>query len=320
MSPSLQRRLPLLATAAMLVALYVVAGLRYDNFFSARVAADFFTDNAALGIAATGMTLVIFSGGIDLSVGAVVGFTSIFVATLVEKQHVPPLLAATAALAIGTALGAGMGALIHFFRQPAFLITLAGMFLMRGGAFWISTDSNGLAHPLLQRLSLWELPLTDRSSLKISALVLLALLALGGLLAHWTRFGRNLLALGGNESSARLMGLPIATTRVGVYAFNGFCAALAGLALLFNSGSGNPRDGLGLELDAIAVVVIGGTQLAGGRGHMLGTLLGLLLFAVIQSGIRFDGSFDPAWTRIIIGALLLGFILLQRMLLRRLES
>jgi ribose/xylose/arabinose/galactoside ABC-type transport system permease subunit len=319
MSPALQRRLPLLATAAVLAALYVTACLRYDNFFSARVVANLFTDNAALGIAAVGMTLVIFSGGIDLSVGAVVGFTSIFVATLVEKHHVPPAFAALAALAVGTALGAGMGALIHFFRQPAFLITLAGMFLMRGGAFWISTDSTGLDHPLLQKLSLWELPLTEKSALKMSALVLLALLALGGLLAHWTRFGRNLLALGGNESSARLMGLPVGATRIGVYAFNGFCAALAGLALMLNSGSGNSRDGIALELDAIAVVVIGGTLLSGGRGHMLGTLLGLLIFGVIQSAIRFDGSLDPAWTRIIIGALLLGFILLQRLLLRRLE-
>lgn len=318
MSPALQRRLPLFATAAVLAALYVTAGLRYDNFFSARVAVDFFTDNAALGIAAVGMTLVIFSGGIDLSVGAVVGFTSIFVATLVEKHHVHPALAAIAALAVGTVLGAGMGALIHFFRQPAFLITLAGMFLMRGGAFWISTDSTGLAHPLLQRLSLWELPLTEKAALKMSALVLLALLALGGLLAHWTRFGRNLLALCGNESSAQLMGLPVGATRVAVYAFSGFCAALAGLALMLNSGSGNPRDGIGLELDAIAVVVIGGTLLSGGRGHMLGTLLGLLIFGVIQSAIRFDGSLDPAWTRLIIGALLLGFILLQRLLLRRL--
>lgn len=319
MSPAFQRRLPLLATAAVLATLYVAAGLRYDNFFSAGVAANLFTDNAALGIAATGLTLVIFSGGIDLSVGAVVGFTSVLVATLVEQHGVHPALASVVALGLGTAFGAGLGALIHFFRQPAFLITLAGMFLMRGAAYWISTDPFGLTHPALTQLTLWRLPLADGASLKLSALMLLGALAVGGVVAHLTRFGRNLLALGGSEASAQLMGLPVGATKIWAYALSGFCAALAGLAFLLNSGSGNARDGIGLELDAIASVVIGGTLLTGGRGSMLGTLLGLLIFGVIQSAIRFDGRLDPAWTRIIIGALLLAFILLQRLLLRRLE-
>ncbi len=314
MKPALQRRLPLIVTAAVLAVLYVAAGLNYDHFFSLGVAADLFTDNAALGIAATGMTLVIFSGGIDLSVGAVVGFTSILVATLVEKKGVPPVLAAALALGVGTVLGAGMGALIHYFRQPAFLITLAGMFLMRGSAYWISTDPTGLSHPALTKLTLWDWPLGETAALKLSAVVLLAVLVAGGVIGHFTRFGRNLLALGGSEQSALLMGLPVASTRIGVYALNGFFASLAGLALMLNSGSGNPRDGIGLELDAIASVVIGGTLLTGGRGNILGTLLGLLIFGVIQSAIRFDGRLDPAWTRIIIGALLLGFILLQRLL------
>jgi ribose/xylose/arabinose/galactoside ABC-type transport system permease subunit len=319
MSPALQRRLPLLVTAAVLVTLYAAAGLRYDHFFSAGVAANLLTDNAALGIAAVGLTLVIFSGGIDLSVGAVAGFSSILVAALVEKHGVHPATAAALALLAGTALGAGMGALIHFFNQPAFLITLAGMFLMRGAGFWISTDPFGLARPALTKLTLWRLPLGEDASLKLSAVVLLAVLAGGGVLAHLTRFGRNLLALGGGEQSARLMGLPAGAAKIGAYAVSGFCGALAGLAFLLNSGSGNARDGLGLELDAIAAVVIGGTLLTGGRGSMLGTLLGLLIFGVIQSAIRFDGRLDPAWTRIIVGALLLAFILLQRLLLRRLE-
>jgi ribose/xylose/arabinose/galactoside ABC-type transport system permease subunit len=318
MSPALQRRLPLLTTAAVLVALYVAAGLRYDNFFSVGVAVNLLTDNAALGIAAVGLTLVIFAGGIDLSVGAVVGFTSILVASLVEKHGMPPAAAVALALAAGTALGAGMGALIHFFGQPAFLITLAGMFLMRGAAYWISTDPFGLAHPTLTKLTLWRLPLGDTASLKVSALVLLGVLAVGGVVAHLTRFGRNLLALGGNEQSARLMGLPVGATKIWAYALSGFCAALAGVAFLLNSGSGNARDGIGLELDAIASVVIGGTMLTGGRGSMLGTLLGLLIFGVIQSAINFDGRLGPAEVRIIIGALLLAFILLQRLLLRRL--
>lgn len=318
MTPALQRRLPLLTTGAIFAVLFAAATLLYDGFFSARVAVNLFTDNAALGLTAIGMTLVIFAGGIDLSVGAVAGFTSIFVATLIEKHHVHPTVAALAALAVGGTLGAGMGALIHWFRLPAFLITLAGMFLMRGCAFWVSTESIGIAHPLYERLSNCVLEL-GRFSLPLVALVLIAGLFGGGILAHYTRFGRNLLAIGGSEQSALLMGLPLGATKVGVYMVNSLCATAAGLVGTLYTGSGNPSTGIGLELDAIAVVVIGGTVLTGGRGHMLGTLFGLLIFGTIQSALLFDGRLSPWWSRIVVGLLLLAFILLQRLLLRRLN-
>jgi simple sugar transport system permease protein len=320
MSPKLQSRLPQLATAAILAALYVTACFLYEGFFSLRGLANLLTDNAALGITAVGMTLVIFSGGIDLSVGAVAGFTSIFCATLIEQHHVHPLFAASAALAIGAALGAAMGGIIHWFKQPPFLITLAGMFLMRGCAFWITTESIGLTHPFYNRISAFEIALSGKASLPATALCLVFVLLLGTVLAHYTRFGRTLLAIGGSEQSALLMGLPLGASRVAVYAFNSACAAFAGVVLLLYTGSGNPSFGLGLELDAIAVVVIGGTLLSGGRGHMLGTLLGLLIFGVIQAALIFDGRLSPAWSRIVVGALLLIFILLQRALLHRLSK
>lgn len=319
MSPKLQSRLPQLATAAVLTALYITAGCLYDGFFSERVLINLLADNAALGIAAVGMTLVIFAGGIDLSIGAVIGFTSIFTATLVEKHGVHPATAAAAALGIGAALGAGMGALIHFFKQPAFLITLAGMFLMRGLAFMISTESTGLTHPLYEKLSAYELTFGEAFWLPTTALAFLGVLAVGIVLGHYTRFGRNLLAIGGSEQSALLMGLPLAASRIAVYAFNSVCAVLAGLVLALYTGSGNPSFGLGLELDAIAVVVIGGTLLSGGRGHLAGTFLGLLIFGVIQAALIFDGRLSSHWIRIVVGALLLGFILLQRLLLTRLS-
>ena len=313
----LGRQLPLLTTAAILVSLYGAAALAYDGFFSARVMTSLLTDNAFLGIAAVGMTLVIFSGGIDLSVGAVIGFTSIFTATLIEVHHLPPGLAWAVALLAGTALGAGMGALIHFFRLPPFLITLAGMFLARGAAFWLNTESVGIGHDLYNRLSAYELALGS-TGLTATALLLLGALLTGYVLGHHTRFGRNLLAIGGNEQSALLMGLPIGATKVGVYALNGGCAALAGIVATLYTGSGNPSMGIGLELDAIAIVVIGGTLLTGGRGHVAGTLLGILIFGTIQAAILFDGRLSPWWMRIVVGALLLGFILIQRFLVRRL--
>jgi simple sugar transport system permease protein len=320
MSPAFQRRLPLLSTGAIFVALFVVAGLLYDGFFSTRVMVNLFTDNAVLGLTSIGMTLVIFSGGIDLSVGSVVGFTSIFVATLIERYHVPPALAALAALAVGGAFGAGMGAIVHFFRQPSFLITLAGMFLLRGCAFWLNTESVGITHPLYDQLAGFVLDLGGGLAFPVVALVLLGGLAAGGVLGHYTRFGRNLLAIGGSEQSALLMGLPLGATTISVYMVNSLFATLAGLVGTLYTGSGNPSFGLGLELDAIAVVVIGGTLLMGGRGHMLGTLFGLLIFGTIQSALLFDGRLSPWWGRIVVGALLLAFILLQRASLRQLGS
>ncbi len=312
----LSKNLSLVATAAILGVLFGAAAFFYPGFFSARVITSLFADNAFLGIAALGMTLVIFAGGIDLSVGAVIGFTSIFTATLVTGRGVAPGVAWSLALLLGTGLGALMGTLIHVFRLPPFLITLAGMFLARGAGFWLNTESVGIQHPLYDRLANFNLALGEAVLIPAAALIFVVAVVVGYVVGHHTRFGRNLLAIGGNEQSALLMGLPVASTKIAVYALNGFCAALAGIVATLYTGSGNPSMGIGLELDAIAVVVIGGTLLAGGRGHVLGTLLGILIFGTIQAAILFDGRLSSWWMRIVVGGLLLGFILLQRLMLR----
>lgn len=312
----LGRNLSLVATAAILGLLFGAAAFFYPGFFSARVITSLFADNAFLGIAALGMTLVIFSGGIDLSVGAVIGFTSIFTATLVTGRGFAPGVVWTLALLLGTGLGALMGTLIHVFRLPPFLITLAGMFLARGAGFWLNTESVGIQHSLYDRLANFSLALGEAVQIPAAALIFIAAVLVGYVIGHHTRFGRNLLAIGGNEQSALLMGLPVAATKITVYALNGFCASLAGIVATLYTGSGNPSMGIGLELDAIAVVVIGGTLLAGGRGHVFGTLLGILVFGTIQAAILFDGRLSSWWMRIVVGGLLLGFILLQRIITR----
>ena len=319
MSSRLQSRLPLLVTAAVLVLLFGTASVMYPYFFSVGNIVNLFTAQSSVGIMAVGMTLVIFAGGIDLSVGAVAGFSTILVATLVEKHGVHPAFAAFLALAAGAAFGAGMAAVIQVFRQPPFLVTLAGMFFARGCAFWISTESLEIRNPLHRSLTDFTLHLGRQAVHPLPLLIFLAVLLAGYGLAHHTRFGRNLLAIGGSEQSALLMGLPVGATKIAAYTLCGLTAALAGVVNTFITGSGNSTFGVGLELDAIAAVVIGGTLLSGGRGQMPGTLCGVLILGTIKSAIDFDGRLDPAWTRIIIGALLLGFILLQRLLLRRLE-
>jgi len=314
------QHLPLSATVFVLVALFSVASLQYDGFFSSRVVGNLFGDNAFLGIAAIGMTFVILAGGIDLSVGSVLAFTAIFVATLVQNHHVSPLLVIPLALIIGAAFGAVMGLLIHRYELPPFLVTLGGMFFGRGMAFVISKESVGITNPIYDRVLEFGMPLGGKGTLSATALAFLGLLLIGAVVAHATRFGRNVYALGGNESSARLMGLPVGWTKVAVYTLSGFCSACAGIVSTFYKSSGNPADGMGFELDVIASVVIGGTLLTGGVGTMAGTLTGVLIFGTIQTALTFDGRLNSSWLRIAMGVLLLLFILFQRFLSRTAPS
>jgi len=316
MNTLLRNRLPQLTTAVIFLLLFAVASLRYDYFFSMRNVSSLFISNGSLGVIAVGMTLVIFAGGIDLSVGAVAGFASIFITTMVQTHGWHPIPAMLVGLGVGVAFGASMGAMIHYFKQPAFLVTLAGMFFARGCAFWISESSVTVKHPFFLYLTDIKAQLGGTIVHPLPAIIFFIVLAAGYLVAQFTRFGRNLLAIGGSEQSALLMGLPVGATKITAYAICGGTAALGGLVNTFITGSGNCTYGIGLELDAIATVVIGGTLLTGGRGHMSGTLLGVLIVGTIQLIIAFDGTLNAAWTRIITGVLLLAFILLQRLLLR----
>jgi galactofuranose transport system permease protein len=306
-----QRNTPFLATLGVGLLLYVAAGLRYDGFFSARVFRDFFSENAVLGVAAIGLTFVILSGGIDLSVGGVVGLVSILMALLVESRGMPVAMAVPVVLALGSLFGAGMGALIHFYALPPFLVTLAGMFLARGIAFMVEMQSMPITREVPEIVTALALPLGSGLDLPATAIILVALLLMAIGVAHFTRFGRNVYALGGSEQSSLLMGLPVARTKIAVYTLGGFCSALAGVVYTFYTSSGNPTAGALLELEAIAAVVIGGTLLSGGVGLMAGTLLGVLIFGMIQTIIQFE-NVNSWWTKIIIGLLLLGFILLQK--------
>lgn len=302
------QHVPILATIVVFVLLYSAASWRYENFLTWRVFENLLRDNAVLGLAAIGMTFVILSGGIDLSVGALVGLVSIGVAVLIERVGVHPALALPLALAAGTLFGAGQGALITFFALPPFLVTLAGLFMARGLAFAISEESISIRHPLFGWVgdaSFEVFPL---------AVILLAMVLLAAMwIAHQSRFGRAVYAIGGSESSALLMGVPVQRTKVLVYAASGFCAALAGVSSTFYLNSGGATTGQLLELDAIAAVVIGGTLLSGGVGYVAGTLVGVLIFGTIQTILAFDGRSEAYMTRILIGALLLGFILLQKL-------
>lgn len=308
------RHLPFVATVVIFLLAYALCAAQFPNMLSWRVAGNLLTDNAFLGIAAVGMTFVILSGGIDLSVGSVIAFTSVLVAVLI-RAGVHPALAFALALALSTGFGALMGLTIHALKMPAFVVTLAGMFLARGAAFLISTESVPISHDFLRTLKSLYISLPDKGRLTFLALLMLSAFALGVILAHRTRFGANVYALGGSEQSAELMGVPLRGTMVRLYAFSGFMAGLSGLAYTLYTSAGYSLATVGVELDAIAAVVVGGTLLTGGAGLVLGTLFGVLIQGLIQTYIVFDGTLSSWWTKIVVGILLFTFIVLQRLIL-----
>ncbi len=302
-----RNKIPLLATAVVFLLLYLVASVHYRGFFTWQVFINLLRDNSFLGMAAFGMTFVILSGGIDLSVGARIGFTGILIAWLTQEHQIHPVFSILIALMVGTLLGYCMGVLIAVFERPAFLVTLAGMFLIRGLAFVISPQTIGITHPAFNAVEQWSYGIFP-----VTIVVLMAGLCIAVYLAHYTRFGRAAYAVGGSESSALLMGVAVRRTKIGVYALSGFTASVAGVLYTFYTFSGNANAGTMLELDAIAAVVIGGTLLSGGVGNVFGTFLGVLILGIIQTIITFQGTLSSWWTKIVIGGLLLVFILLQR--------
>ena len=309
-----RQRVPFIATALVCVLLYGAAGLMYGGFFEPQIVSDILSENAYLGIIAIGMTFVILSGGIDLSVGSVVGCTSIVIGMLVQRADWHPAWAIALVLFGGIALGAFMGSLIHFFALPPFLVTLGGLFFCRGLALLISEESVAIEHELYMKWSAVELPLGTELYVRLPAMVFLAVLVIAIFVSLYLRFGRNVYAIGGSENSALLMGLPVGRTKIGIYALSGFCAAFGGVVHTIYTSSGNAIAAAGLELDAIAAVVVGGTLLTGGVGYVAGTLLGVIIFGIIQLAIIFDGRLTSWWTKIVIGMLLLIFILLQKLL------
>jgi ribose/xylose/arabinose/galactoside ABC-type transport system permease subunit len=304
---------PVVASVLLLLAMVAFGSIMYTGFFSAQVFLNLLIDNAFLLVVAVGMTFVILTGGIDLSVGSVVALTTMVSAALVEHRHWPPGVVIALVLAGGSLFGALQGWLIHRFRLQAFIVTLAGMFLARGLCYVISIDSISITDPTFTAIAQMRVPLFGGAALSVGSLIALVLFGVALFIAHGTAFGRNVYAVGGSEHSALLMGLPVARTVVGVYAFSGFCAALGGVLFTFYMLSGYGLHATGMELDAIASVVIGGTLLAGGVGLVAGTLCGVLMLGLIQTLITFDGSLSAWWTKIVIGALLLAFCQLQRL-------
>jgi galactofuranose transport system permease protein len=306
--------MPTFAAVAILIVLLISAQARFPRFLSPGNISALLLDNAYLVVLAVGLTFVILTGGIDLSVGSVMAFTGILGASLLA-QGMPAVVAVPIMLVAGALIGLLIGVLVHYFDVQPFIASLAGLFLARGLAFVVSLSSIRVEDPLVLWLQRTRFQVAGWYITPTGIIALLAV-AIAAYVLLWTRFGRTVYAIGGGEQSARLMGLNVARTKVMVYVISGVCGGLAGLLLTAYSGAGYPRNGIGTELDAIAAVVIGGTLLTGGTGYVIGSLIGVLVYGTIKKVISFMGA-EQAWTQIIIGALLLLFIVVQRVIVAR---
>lgn len=306
--------IPTFAAVVILLALLVGAQVRFSNFLTPGNLSALLLDNAYLLVLAVGMTFVILTGGIDLSVGSVMAFTGILGASLLS-QGLPAVIVIPIVLAGGAAIGLVIGILVQYFDVQPFIASLAGLFLARGLAFVVSLASIRVEDPIVLWLQRTRLSLGGWYITPTGIIALLAV-AIAFYVLHWTRFGRTVYAIGGSEQSARLMGLKVARTKVLVYVISGVCGGLAGVLLTAYSGAGYPRNGIGTELDAIAAVVIGGTLLTGGTGYVLGSLIGVLVYGVIKKIISFMGA-EQSWMQIIIGGILLVFVVVQRVIVAR---
>ncbi len=313
------------ATIGIFLLIYAFGAIMFGSigFTTLRTFVNMFVDNAYYGISAVGMTMVLITGGIDLSVASVASLTGMFIAYGYSVLGIHPAWCMLFSLVVGVGLGALMGATIHYLNVPPFITTLTGNFLARGVCSLISRESISIEHPLIDSLAGFKIyfkHLVDGEWVKIkpiaflnlNVLVFLAMILIGAFVMQKTRFGRNVYAIGGNEQSAKLMGLPVGRTKVIVYAFNGFCSVLAGIAYVLVVKSGWNMSLQGGEMEVISCAVIGGTLLTGGVGYMFGTMFGVLLKSVIPALITFAGNLNSWWGKIATGALLLLFICIQR--------
>ncbi|MDR1466212.1 MAG: sugar ABC transporter permease YjfF [Treponema sp.] len=303
------------AATLLFFAAFIFGSVSYRGFFDVQTFLNLFIDKSYLIISALGMTLVILSGGIDLSVGSVVALTTMIISSLTEFAHINPFAAILIAVVTGSVIGFLMGCIIAYWDVPPFIATLAGMFFARGACYLISIQSISISDKVLSDMAIWKLRFGAGGPF-ISLNVILTFIMIIAIIyvSLHTKFGRNIYAIGGNEQSAALLGIPVRKTKIAVYTVNGFCSAVSGVVFSLYMLSGYGLHGQGMEMDAIAAVVIGGTLLSGGVGYVYGSVFGSLTIAIIQALIMFNGRINSWWTKITVGILLLLFIGLQRLI------
>lgn len=296
---------------AAIVLLYAFLAGFAPNFLTLPNQLNILRDAAFVGIIAWGMTLVLIAGEIDISVGPHVAFAGVVLATLAQAG-VPLPLACLLVLILGALIGSVAGALRAYMDVPSFIVTLALWLALRGIA-QVMSDAVPI---VIMDFSFQKLGAGSVLGVPVPAVIMLALFLVISFIATQTVFGRSVYAVGGNAEAARLSAIPVARVRIAVFAITGTLAALTGILVASRLGSGNSGAASGLEFDIIAAVVVGGTSLFGGRGTMLGTLLGVIFIAALVNGLVLMGV-DPFAQGIVRGAVILVAVMVNIVSIKR---
>ena len=326
----LGRNFLLFVTIVLFIAMYIggLIAFKDKNFGNLQVFLNLLISNAGLIITSVGMTMVLIVAGIDISVGSVIAVTCMMLAAMMENANIGAVPAMLIVLVFGFVFGAAQGFLIAYLKIQPFIVTLAGMFFARGLTAVISLKMITITNETFLSIAQYKMYLPFGATVNrkgvlvypyiyptvVAALVIVALVFI---ILRYTKFGRSVYAVGGNEQSALLMGLNVRRTKFIVYIINGVLATLGGIAFCLNTTGAFVELAKGFEMDAIASTVIGGTPLTGGVGNVFGTLFGVLIKATIETFVSFQGNLSSWWSKIIIASLLAFFIVLQTLLTMR---
>ena len=324
----------LIITIALFVVMYGIGCIIYGakGFTHLQTFLNILINNAGLLCVACGMTCVMLTGGIDISVGALIAMDCMFIAVGIEQWEMDPILLCALVLIIGIVFGLAQGFLVGYLEIQPFIVTMAGMFFARGMTAVICTDQVSVSKSewfvnlanakviipfggYLNKKGVYQEPFV-----RIPVLIALLVVIVVFLMLKYTKFGRNLYAVGGNEQSATMMGLDVKKTKLCAYILSSFICSIGGICFCLNTMSGSVRQALGLEMDAISSAVIGGTLLTGGVGNVIGSLFGVLINGTISTLVKTNGKLLSSWSSIAVAALLCFFIVLQAVFAKIKES
>lgn len=305
-STRLKSALTLLGPFIALLVVYTIFGMMNSAMFTQDVLLSLLTQTVIVGTAAIGMTLIIIAGGIDLSVGSIIALCGVFAATLVTHTSAPVVFLGT--IALGGLCGLVNGSLTVGLRLLPFIITLGTMQIFRG-AGKIATQGTPVNLPF--DVTVYK-PWMGGAGIPWGVWLMVMLVVLFSLILRYTRFGRHIFAVGSNEQTATLCGINVAKVKILVYMISGAFAGLAAVMNMAKSSQGDPTTAMGMELDIIAAVVIGGASLSGGEGTVLGALIGALLMTTIRTGCVLNGIPTP-WTEVIAGTVIIIAVIIDRL-------
>ncbi|WP_394911649.1 sugar ABC transporter permease YjfF [uncultured Robinsoniella sp.] len=318
----------LMITILLFVIMYAAGMIIFNDkgFAKPQMFLNLFISNAGLLVIAMGQTIVMITGGIDISVGSVTALVCMVAANQMENNGASAYTAVLLALMIGLAYGVIQGFLISYLDIQPFIVTLAGMFFGRGLTAIVSTDMISIKNEVFLNWANFKInmPFGTVSKKGVfqpayiypTVVIALIILVIVIIIMKYTKFGRKLYAIGGNQQSALMMGINVRKTKLFAYILNGLLAGIGGFLFCLNSCAGFVEQAKGLEMDAISSAVIGGTLLSGGVGTPFGTLFGVLIKGSISSLITTQGTLSSWWVRIVLSALLCFFIVLQSIFAR----